>query len=345
MRRRRLGRAGPELSVVGFGAWAIGGPWRFGWGQVDDDQSVAAVRRAIELGVNWVDTAAVYGLGHSEEVVGRALGLYRVGEDVLVFTKCGRRWRGAAPDGSIENDLRPESIREVRAEPAPARRRTDRSLPGALARLDDRDVDGGVLGHDGRARGRGEGSLDRRLQLRRRPARALRGRAPRRLGPAAAVAARARRALHRRAVGGGARRRGCSATPRSPPGYSRAYTTAHGSRASGRMTGAARRLPSGSRSFRRISSSSSGSGRSPRGSARRSRPWLSRGCWHTPVSRGQYRRRARLPGHVDGWVAAAGLELDDQTLREIGEAIAATGAGSDVPPAPLPHIRAVPDRT
>ncbi len=111
MRVRRLGTSGPELSMVGFGAWAIGGPWRFGWGSVDDDESVAAIRHAVELGVNWVDTAAVYGLGHSEEVVGRALAPYRVGEDVFVFTKCGRRWEGR-PDGVIENDLRPESIRE-----------------------------------------------------------------------------------------------------------------------------------------------------------------------------------------------------------------------------------------
>jgi aryl-alcohol dehydrogenase-like predicted oxidoreductase len=111
MRHRRLGSHGPEISTVGFGAWAIGGPWRFGWGEVDDDDSVAAIRHAVEHGVNWVDTAAVYGLGHSEEVVGRALAPYRVGEDVLVFTKCGRRWEGR-PEGVIENDLRPESIRE-----------------------------------------------------------------------------------------------------------------------------------------------------------------------------------------------------------------------------------------
>jgi aryl-alcohol dehydrogenase-like predicted oxidoreductase len=108
---RRLGATGPELSRVGFGAWAIGGPWRFGWGDVDDDDSVAAIRHAVELGINWVDTAAVYGLGHSEEVVGRALAPYRVGEDVFVFTKCGRRWHGR-PEGVIENDLRPASIRE-----------------------------------------------------------------------------------------------------------------------------------------------------------------------------------------------------------------------------------------
>jgi aryl-alcohol dehydrogenase-like predicted oxidoreductase len=97
--------------MVGFGAWAIGGPWRFGWGKVDDADSVAAIRHAVELGVNWVDTAAVYGLGHSEEIVGRALAPYRIGEDVFVFTKCGRRWEGR-PEGVIENDLQPASIRE-----------------------------------------------------------------------------------------------------------------------------------------------------------------------------------------------------------------------------------------
>ena len=110
MRTRALGSNGPEVATVGFGAWAVGGPWTFGWGPVDDDESVAAIRHAVELGVNWVDTAAVYGLGHSEEVVGRALEPYGVGEDVYVFTKCGRTWYGL-PDGVIENDLRPESIR------------------------------------------------------------------------------------------------------------------------------------------------------------------------------------------------------------------------------------------
>ena len=64
---------GPQLSTVGFGTWAMGGPWRFGWGAVDDDESVAAIRHAIERGVNWIDTAAVYGLGHAEEVVGEAV--------------------------------------------------------------------------------------------------------------------------------------------------------------------------------------------------------------------------------------------------------------------------------
>jgi hypothetical protein len=73
MQFRRLGRDGPEISVVGVGAWAIGGPGRLGWGPQDDDESIAALHKAFDSGVNWVDTAAVYGLGHSEEVVGQVL--------------------------------------------------------------------------------------------------------------------------------------------------------------------------------------------------------------------------------------------------------------------------------
>jgi aryl-alcohol dehydrogenase-like predicted oxidoreductase len=105
---RTLGSHGPAISVLGFGSWAVGGPWRFGWGPTDDGAAVAAIRRAVEGGANWVDTAPVYGVGHSEEIVGRALEPYRVGEEVLVFTKCGRRWR---EDGQIYSDLRPETIR------------------------------------------------------------------------------------------------------------------------------------------------------------------------------------------------------------------------------------------
>ncbi len=104
---RRLGRDGPEITAIGFGTWALAGQYRFGWGAVDDDESVAAIRRAVEAGVNWVDTAPTYGDGHSEEVVGRALEPFRVGEEVLAFTKCGRPWR----DGEVYFDLRPGSIR------------------------------------------------------------------------------------------------------------------------------------------------------------------------------------------------------------------------------------------
>jgi len=112
MRTRRLGAAGPELSLLGSGTWVAGGAWRFGWGRVDDAESVAAIRHAVERGVNWIDTAAVYGLGHAEEVVARAVEPYRVGEEVLVFTKCGRTW-DERPDGThLSYDLRPRSIRE-----------------------------------------------------------------------------------------------------------------------------------------------------------------------------------------------------------------------------------------
>jgi aryl-alcohol dehydrogenase-like predicted oxidoreductase len=85
----------------------MGGPGPFGWGSVDDDESVQAIHHALDSGVNWIDTAAVYGFGHSEEVVGKAVAGR---DDVYVFSKCGRSWYGR-PDGVIENDLRPESIR------------------------------------------------------------------------------------------------------------------------------------------------------------------------------------------------------------------------------------------
>jgi aryl-alcohol dehydrogenase-like predicted oxidoreductase len=103
-----LGRSGAAFTRLGLGTWAIGGPWRFGWGPVDDAESVAAIRRAIDEGINWIDTAAVYGLGHSEEIVGQALKGYATGSDVFVCTKCGRKTR---PDGTPFGDLRPQSIR------------------------------------------------------------------------------------------------------------------------------------------------------------------------------------------------------------------------------------------
>ena len=90
---RRLGKGGPQITAVGFGAWAIGGGgWAFGWGPQDDAASVAAIRHAVSRGVNWIDTAAVYGYGHSEEVVARALAEIPASERPLVFTKCGLRW-------------------------------------------------------------------------------------------------------------------------------------------------------------------------------------------------------------------------------------------------------------
>ena len=73
MNTRKLGNSDLMITPIGFGAWAVGGPWQFGWGEQRDDDSIAAIHRALELGINWIDTATVYGLGHSEEVVAFAL--------------------------------------------------------------------------------------------------------------------------------------------------------------------------------------------------------------------------------------------------------------------------------
>src|ERR1700726_278215 len=102
MNRRRLGNSDLSITPIGFGAWAIGGSgWEFGWGEQDDQQSVAAIHRALELGANWIDTAAVYGMGHSEEVVARALRAW-TGSRPYVFTKCGLRWD---EQGYVRRDL------------------------------------------------------------------------------------------------------------------------------------------------------------------------------------------------------------------------------------------------
>jgi aryl-alcohol dehydrogenase-like predicted oxidoreductase len=107
MTTRPLGRNGPLLSRLGQGTWAIGGAgWKYGWGSQDDKDSIAVIHEALDLGINWIDTAAVYGLGHSEEVVGRALAGRR--DKVFVATKCGRK---GTPEGSIESDLGAASVR------------------------------------------------------------------------------------------------------------------------------------------------------------------------------------------------------------------------------------------
>lgn len=107
MKTKIPGNSDLAISPIGFGAWAIGGDWQFGWGAQDDAQSIAAIHRALELGVNWIDTAPVYGLGHSEEIVARALREWK-GPRPYVFTKCGMLWD---KQGEISYSLHADSIR------------------------------------------------------------------------------------------------------------------------------------------------------------------------------------------------------------------------------------------
>jgi len=108
MQTRQLGNSDLQITPVGYGAWAIGGSgWQFSWGSQDDSDSISAIHRALSLGVNWIDTAAVYGLGHSEEVVARALKDWS-GPKPYVFTKCGVVWNSK---GSVEKSLFRDSIR------------------------------------------------------------------------------------------------------------------------------------------------------------------------------------------------------------------------------------------
>jgi aryl-alcohol dehydrogenase-like predicted oxidoreductase len=103
---RKLGNSGLELTTVGLGAWAIGGPWQWGWGPQDDDDSIRTIRTALDCGINWIDSAPVYGRGHSEEVVGRAL--KDVTDKPIIATKCGLVWDNKSDKISC---LEPKSIR------------------------------------------------------------------------------------------------------------------------------------------------------------------------------------------------------------------------------------------
>jgi aryl-alcohol dehydrogenase-like predicted oxidoreductase len=106
---KTLGNSDLQLTPIGFGAWAIGGGnWEFAWGPQDDDESVGAIQRALDLGVNWIDTAAIYGLGHSEEVVAKAIKGWS-GTKPMVFTKSSMRWH---EDRTIYRSLKANSLRE-----------------------------------------------------------------------------------------------------------------------------------------------------------------------------------------------------------------------------------------
>ena len=106
---RKLGNSDLHQTPIGFGAWAIGGGnWEFAWGPQEDSESISAIHRALDLGINWIDTAAIYGLGHSEEVVGRAVKTHP-GPKPLIFTKCSMRWHA---DRTIYRSLKADSLAE-----------------------------------------------------------------------------------------------------------------------------------------------------------------------------------------------------------------------------------------
>ena len=106
MEARKLGFTDLDITTIGLGAWAMGGAgWKYGWGEQDDNESIQTIHRAIDVGINWIDTAAVYGLGHSEEVVGKAL--KGLPGKPYIFTKCGRI---GDRNNNLYSDLRRESV-------------------------------------------------------------------------------------------------------------------------------------------------------------------------------------------------------------------------------------------
>jgi len=107
MQKRMLGNTDLELTTVGLGTWAMGGPWQYGWGPQDDDEAIGAILAALETGINWIDTAPAYGLGHSEELIKQAL--KQVSEIPLIATKCGILWNDKKEKVSC---LKRQSIRD-----------------------------------------------------------------------------------------------------------------------------------------------------------------------------------------------------------------------------------------
>jgi aryl-alcohol dehydrogenase-like predicted oxidoreductase len=106
MQTRQLGKTGMQITRIGLGTWAIGGgQWEFAWGPQDDRESIDTIHRALDLGINWIDTAAVYGLGHSEEIVGQAI---KGRERPYIFTKCSLIWD---ENGNISHSLKADSLR------------------------------------------------------------------------------------------------------------------------------------------------------------------------------------------------------------------------------------------
>ncbi len=110
MQTRKFGHTDMQVTPIGLGSWAIGGGnYQFGWGSQDDAESIETIQRALDLGINWIDTAAVYGLGHSEEVVGKAVRAWTGGDRPYIFTKCGRVWN---EQRQISGNVSGQSIRQ-----------------------------------------------------------------------------------------------------------------------------------------------------------------------------------------------------------------------------------------
>ncbi|WP_406609367.1 aldo/keto reductase [Agarivorans sp. JK6] len=107
MELARLGNSNLDISRIGLGAWAMGGKWQWGWGAQQDEDSIATIQHALSLGINWIDTAPVYGLGHSEEVVGKAI--KSLSEKPLIFSKCGFNWDA---QNNIEPCLKAASVKQ-----------------------------------------------------------------------------------------------------------------------------------------------------------------------------------------------------------------------------------------
>jgi aryl-alcohol dehydrogenase-like predicted oxidoreductase len=324
--------------MVGFGAWAIGGPWRFGWGKVDDAESVAAIRHAVELGVNWVDTAAVYGLGHSEEIVGRALAPYPIGEDVFVFTKCGRRWEGR-PQGVIENDLRPASIREE-CERSLRRLGVERIdlyqfhwpdwTTGTA--LEDSWATMVELVDEGKARWIGVANFDTDQLARCEAIRHVDS-----VQPPLSLLTRGARA----SVLPWAAEHGTGAIVYSPMASGLLTGSFNGDRIARldsndwRRESPQFREPALGRNLdlvERLRPIAAGLGSTLPELAV---AWTLAQSGVTAAIVG-----ARLPHHVDGWVHAPDRELSPEALADIAEAVTASAAGTDDPPQPPPHVLA-----
>ena len=111
MDKKRLGNSDMDITRIGLGAWAIGGSWQFGWGPQDDKESITTIHKALDLGINWIDTAPAYGLGKSEETVGKAL--KGTAYKPYIFTKCGLCWKDQKnPKRAVFPSLKAASIRK-----------------------------------------------------------------------------------------------------------------------------------------------------------------------------------------------------------------------------------------